>query len=237
MRAYVISLEKRPDRWSAFMKHMHSHQLNRIFELTLVHGVDGEKLNLDSLRHRVSPQNLAQIDHLRGHLGCNLSHLECWHQIANDKEIAVVFEDDARLLDGIDAKMVQVALNGLPKDADLVWLNDYNFWARESVKVKVFRKLSHLLDNRLSRRSVSFTQMPDVLTTAEAYIITQNFAQKLYDGISNTLGANDRQMQLFIHKLPQSNYKIYQSNPALFTQADRTDSATLIKTKTLKLIE
>ena len=124
--------------------------------------------------------------------------------------------------------MVQSALNLLPKNADLVWLNDYNFWARESVKCKIVCKLSRNFFLRSfvsSRRSVSFTRMPDVMTTTEAYIVTPKFAKNLYDGIKNNLGATDRHMQLFIAKSLQSNYKIYQSNPALFTQADRADSA------------
>ncbi|GEM_PF-3963014 len=230
MRAYVISLEKRPDRWVSFLQHIQTNRLDHIFDFKLFHGIDGETLNLDEFQHRGSPQNLTQIDNLRGHLGCNLSHLECWRQIANGQEMALVFEDDARLIDGIDAEMVQAALNGLPKEADLVWLNDYNFWAREHFKNKVVRKRSQntFLRSFFSPRcSVSFTQMLDVLTTAEAYIVTPEFSQKMYDGIKNNLGANDRHMQLFIAK--NSSYKVYQTNPALFTQADRADSATLVK--------
>ena len=64
------------------------------------------------------------------------------------------------------------ALNRLPGDADMVWLNDYNYGARAGLGYRVRRKLSGLTGAPIQHRKVTFGPMPDVLTTTEAYIIT-----------------------------------------------------------------
>jgi GR25 family glycosyltransferase involved in LPS biosynthesis len=224
MQAYVISLERSPQRLSSFLQHTKSTGLNDVFHFTPIPAVDGTKLDLSTLTHRVSESNLSQITRIRGILGCALSHLDCWRKIADGTDVAAIFEDDARLIDGINYTMVDAALRNLPSYLNLVWLNDYNLWAREDLKRKVRRKLAKVVGKTLlEARSVTFTAMPDVMTTTEAYIISPKFAKTLHDGLMNNLGACDRHMQLFIAK---SGMRVLQSNPALFTQADRSDSTT-----------
>ena len=105
---------------------------------------------------------------MRSIVGCALSHLELWRRIAAQQEPMVVFEDDARLAAGVNVDMLASALQRLPRDADLVWLNDYTYGARASIRYRLHRML-------LGRppAKVTFSAMPDILTTTEAYVITR----------------------------------------------------------------
>jgi hypothetical protein len=132
-------------------------------------------------------------------------------------------EDDARLADGIDARMVASALENLPSDADFVYLNDYNYGVRAGVTARLRRKITHLSGLDIRPRSVTFGAMPDVLATTEAYVVTPAYGRRLSTTIGNELGAVDRQIQLFNSK---AQGKVYQSEPPLFGQADRSNSDT-----------
>jgi len=224
MQAYVINLERTPLRLSSFLQHMQNAAMNEVFHFIPITAVDGHKLDLESLAHRVSEANREQITRIRGHLGCALSHVECWRRIAEGTKTMAIFEDDARIVDGVSPALIRDAITNLPTNANLVWLNDYNYWAREGLRSKVRRKLSRFLGDRfLHPTTVNFIAMPDVMTTMEAYVVSPTFARSLCDGLVNNLGAIDRHVQLFIGK---SGSRVLQSNPALFTQADRSDSAT-----------
>ncbi len=226
MRAFVINLERRPDRLQAFMQHMQQAGMDQVFQFETFKAVEGRDLDLEAFRHRVSPANWAQIDRLRGHLGCSLSHLECWRQIAAGQAPAAVFEDDARIVSGIGQDLIRAALQDMPRGAGLVWLNEYNYWQREPLMRKLQRKLRSALGlGPAAPRSVAYTPMPDVLTTMESYVVAPDFAQRMYEGVHDSLGAIDRQVQAFVAR---SGRQATQCHPPLFTQADRSDSATQI---------
>ena len=225
MRAYVVSLAKRPERLAAFQAHLAETGLRAFIDVETFVGFDGSQLDLESLKPRISPSNLVMMSEgkLRGNLGCTLSHLELWRRIGEQAEPMLIMEDDARLESGIDASMVASALERLPNDADLVWLNSYNYGVRAGVGSRLRRKFARLTGAEIPRRKVTFGTMPDVLTTTEAYVIAPACARRLVTAVENDIGAVDRHIQLFNSR---TRNRVYQAEPPLFGQADRAVSDT-----------
>jgi GR25 family glycosyltransferase involved in LPS biosynthesis len=225
MRGYVVSLARRPERLAAFRAHWAESGLQRHIDVEPFDAFDGSRLDLEPLKPRISPDNLAALaeNRLRNIVGCALSHLELWRRIGGQDEPMVVFEDDARLAPGVDLAMVASALKRLPRDWDLVWLNDYNYLARASFGYRLRSKLARLLHLPVQQKKVTFGAMPDILTTTEAYVVTPAYSRKLVAAIENDLGAVDRHMQLCNGR---AGGRVYQADPPLFGQADRADSDT-----------
>ena len=225
MRAYVVSLARRPERLAAFQAHFAETGLSRCIDAEALVAFDGSQLEIEPLKPRISAWNLANLNEsrLRNIVGCALSHLDVWRRIGEQTEPMIVFEDDARLASGIDSSLVASALNNLPHDADLVWLNHYNYAARAGVGSRLRRKFAQLTGSKSRPGKVTFSSMPDMLTTAEAYAITPAYGRRLVSEIENDLGAIDRHLQLVNSRTAS---KVYQTDPPLFSQADRTDSDT-----------
>ena len=225
MRGYVVSLARRPERLAAFQSHLAETGLQRCIQVEPFVAFDGSQIDLEPLKHRIAPSNLSTIaeGRLRSIVGCALSHLELWRRIGGQTEPVLIFEDDARLASGIDVSMVASALTRLPNDSDLVWLNDYNYGARAGLAYRVRAKFARMLGLPVRPRRVAFSPMPDVLTTTEAYVIKPAYGRRLLKAIENELGAVDRHMQIFNS---QARGRVYQADPPLFGQADRTDSDT-----------
>ena len=225
MRAYVVSLARRPERLAAFQAHLAETGLLEFIGLDPFVAFDGAQLDIESLKPKISPSNLSAMTEgrLRSIVGCALSHLELWRRVGAQTEPMLIFEDDARLAPGIDASMVASALNRLPGDSDMVWLNDYNYGARAGLGYRLRRKLTGLAGEAFRPRKVTFGAMPDVLTTTEAYMVTPAYGRRLVEAIQNDMGAVDRHMQLFNSR---ARGRVYQADPPLFGQADRADSDT-----------
>jgi GR25 family glycosyltransferase involved in LPS biosynthesis len=225
MRAYVVSLARRPERLAAFQAHLEKTGLLDFIDLDPFVAFDGAQLEIESLKPRISPSNLSAMTEarLRSIVGCALSHLELWRRVGAQTEPVLIFEDDARLASGINAQMVASALNRLPGDSDMVWLNDYNYGARAGFGSRLRRKLASVTGAAIETRKVTFGAMPDVLTTTEAYVMTPAYGRRLVEAIEDDIGAVDRHMQLFNGR---ARGRVYQADPPLFGQADRTDSDT-----------
>ena len=220
-----MSLAKRRERLAAFQAHLAETGLRNYLDLEPFDAVDGSQLDLESLRPRIAPWNLEHMveGRLRGNLGCTLSHLELWRRIGAQSEPILIMEDDARMAAGIDAQMVASALERLPKDADLVWLNDFNYGSRAGFGSRLRRKVGQLTGADIRPRTITFGSMPDVLTTTEAYVVTPAHGRRLVSAIENDIGAVDRHVQLVNSR---SRSRVYQAEPPMFGQADRADSDT-----------
>lgn len=99
MKAHVINLAKRTDRWNRFVASAQETGIDYIrFEAIVPSGED-----LKAWRH--SP----------GLLGCNLSHKKLWEQFLDtDEPYLFVLEDDARQVEEWDEV--------LPKEFDILYL-------------------------------------------------------------------------------------------------------------------
>lgn len=219
MHAYVISLASRPDRLTAFMEETHIPVVFAVRPFQAVNGVDA--LIGADVRARITKRENIPPRKLPGIVGCCLSHVGVWERIAAQSEPMAVFEDDARPKHGDESlRMALRAMDRLPKDADLVWMNDYNVWNRQSLRSRLRGRLTKVLGG--PERAL-FRPMPYVLTTTEAYVITPRFAARLADAMRDDIGAADEQMR---HYSELWNARVYQTDPPLFTQADRNDSTT-----------
>ncbi len=239
---YVISLARRRERLEDFLSHINALGLATSIRFEPVAGVDGSQLNIDEgeLRSRIRPWNLQNLNEgrLKGNLGCTLSHLEIWEQIATTSdEMGFVFEDDARLVAPQLASLVAQAVDRIPKDADLVFLNDYDIDRRCGTRFRVRRRGRSLLTPLIGAKAAERVWRPRrvefvptssaLLTTTEAYGIAPAFARKLHGDLRNDLGAIDRHVMEYVAR---HSARVYQVDPPLFTQRDRYDSDTLVVT-------
>lgn len=71
--------------------------------------------------------------------------------------------------------------------------------------------------------TVTFSAAPDLLLSAEAYVLSPAYARILVELNEHDLGAMDRHIQL-CHQ--RTNAKVYQVHPPLFCQANLLDSDT-----------
>ena len=141
MKVYCINLQRRPDRREKVEKEFQREGLENVEFFTATDGCDHPRMN-------------------RGECGCTDSHIRVWRDIvAKGHPWALVFEDDARLVEGFKERLEEV-LPDLPNDWDYVNLG----------AVPGF----NLFERRVSRNLIKGSS-----TTAHAYIISQKGAQHL----------------------------------------------------------
>ena len=92
---YVVSLARAVERRANITARLDSASVN----YEIFNAVDGEKLDLHSLRDRLRDYDLGRLIHgrmmSRGEIGCYLSHYTLWEKIvAEETPFAVVLEDD-----------------------------------------------------------------------------------------------------------------------------------------------
>ena len=108
---YVINLDTRPDRFARVSRTLHMSDLNHV-PVTRVSAVDARKPNFDVKKY-ITPRALAELEDLaltgkrkfhaqltRASVGCALSHINVWKEIAEKKDVApddlfLILEDDA----------------------------------------------------------------------------------------------------------------------------------------------
>ncbi|MGM0442690.1 MAG: glycosyltransferase family 25 protein [Fibrobacterota bacterium] len=116
--SYVISLKESPQRRTSFFARAERAGL----DVTWFEGISGPSVDIESLQEK---NYLTQPFHLKmaGSLGCFLSHLFLWEQIARDShaETALIFEDDALIPRSFRARFAK-AVPLLPSDWDMAWL-------------------------------------------------------------------------------------------------------------------
>ncbi|MDX6581026.1 MAG: hypothetical protein QOI10_210 [Solirubrobacterales bacterium] len=123
----VINLDRREDRWRSFGERAEA-AAGRAFAARCerFRAVDGSELELTpELRHRFRGNDFG---FRRGMIGCALSHLAVWRELAESGASArLVLEDDARLCTGFDARLAELGrdLEREHPDFDAVLLGLY----------------------------------------------------------------------------------------------------------------
>lgn len=242
MKAYVINLDHRPDRYSAFQERVGSRLPWASIER--VSGILGKDLVLnDAFMARVTSKYRTPelANWMRANMGCTLSHVSCWRRIANSNRMGLVFEDDARLFSSASARYLQRLLDTVPADAGLIFLNDYNRpdW-RADLRTRATRSAERLFGRSIANRfdatvvsaecwlaATTATTIfrrwdPTRLKSTEAYAITPELAAKAAEYVDRNLGAIDIQIQEFFASDPIAVG--YELTPPMFFQADRRDS-------------
>jgi len=230
---YVINLRSRPDRLAGFQHRMAPFRSQ--IRINVFPAVDGKDLDLEDIKPRVNPWNFEHLneDRLRGVLGCALSHLSVWKIIAaSEAPLAFVFEDDVAIRDPWLIRDMEHIARTLPRDSELVWLNDYATPGDRSVLRRLTDRLDSLSPSfeRLILRvkiistpnRISFRRWPaNSLKTGEAYAISPNLAKRFFELYKDDLGACDEHMRNYT-KLTGAN--AYEMSIPIFKQFDRSDT-------------
>jgi hypothetical protein len=127
----VINLDRRTDRWKSFREATAAAAGPFAARCQRFQAIDGIGLTLTpEVRHLFRDNDFL---YRRGMVGCALSHLSLWKEVASGTGAAsLVFEDDARLSPDFNGQMVEVCgqLYHLHADFDVVLLG-YSPWTEE----------------------------------------------------------------------------------------------------------
>lgn len=131
-QAYVINLDRNPERRQHFYKHAEQAGLD-VERFPAIYGLD---VDIEDYYHR---GYLADDFKLRmaGSLGTLLSHVHIWEKIAENPNcgVGLIFEDDAIFKKDFKTKLEGLSPELLPNDWDMLWLGWHR---RASVKVNAF---------------------------------------------------------------------------------------------------
>lgn len=217
-KAFAINLARRPDRYTAFIERNES--LWNFIDVQRVEAVDGQTVDVDPLRHKISEADLAlRPSELRGTIACSLSHQRALGIIAGlTDRFALVFEDDAMMAKPWVANRLAWIFRSVPKDADLAWLGgpDIGIGPRRKWLYKAMLSNSLTLFPKFSRWETEF------LKTTEAYAVSPRFAAVLCGFIDRSIGAIDRNLLAYAQRHREAIF--YRHAPPIFVQADRRDS-------------
>jgi GR25 family glycosyltransferase involved in LPS biosynthesis len=209
MKGYVINLKKRSDRLDRFVNEVAKFLPD--INIETVEAVDGSILNPQDkfLLKNVNEWNFKYLPEkqLRGVIGCCMSHLKCLNKIINGPDdYALIFEDDCVFRSDKHKKIANEFIKNMkiPEKFGIIYLNEYA---------------------KLSTKECEFSDYKQVLSglqTAEAYIISKEYAKIVYTNNIKNIGAIDAHMAEMISKFPE--YPHYTLNDNLFIQYDRRDS-------------
>lgn len=127
---YLINLDRRPDRGEKLRQLYLRSDLGEV--LQRVPAIDGKKLDMSQIQ--ITDTALADVNRSKGSrgyrtehhqltpgaVGCYLSHVKAWQEIAHgDKEYALILEDDAQLPPTIGNRMLSLS-EAVPQDWDML---------------------------------------------------------------------------------------------------------------------
>jgi len=131
LRASVINLDARTDRWERLQKSVRKQA--RWLPLDRLSAVNGKKAppSLKEVTRTWSTARLAQLFHWYksmtitmspGERGCCASHVKAWRLAAKGKGPLLVLEDDAVALSSFESSVAQ-AIAEAPRGTGMVWLS------------------------------------------------------------------------------------------------------------------
>ena len=162
---YVINLDSAVDRLGHFKKQVASSDLvSKSF--IRYPAISGASLDIKSMVSSHALWEISQAERTgfrlrhyqlsRGAVGCYMSHVKLWESILKtDKEVALVFEDDAQIYPTLNAYLTTTAF---PEDFDMILLGFVCFKCRKDessgfVRVKRFFGLhGYLISTRGIRK-------------------------------------------------------------------------------------
>lgn len=166
---YVINLDRNKERWANMSSQF---QLQGITNVKRFSGYDGKKLMENPEVALVHPNALlaakrgyriSHDEHNFGSIGCYLSHVGAWKQIAeSEHKFGVIFEDDITIKEDFEANFTNL-LNNAPMKWDMI----------------VFGP-NHLVENpRKVKKHGKFTFVKGKFILFNSYVITKECCQKL----------------------------------------------------------
>lgn len=136
-RAYVLSLDRRNDRFASFLAHHPEfNEWSKQGDFERISSFDGKKLTMNPSLAQLFRHNNFQWK--RAVIGCALTHMEAYttkfDEVVNDFEAILIMEDDARLHTGWQEAW-ESAQQYLPSDWEVVFFggvlpSNRLLWAR-----------------------------------------------------------------------------------------------------------
>jgi glycosyl transferase family 25 len=137
MKAFVISLEYRKDRYEYIIQ---NYIHNTIYDLEIIKAYDGKNINNNSKEYNILKDNfLNNIENNKsknnyykylyinnftlGEIGCFVSHISIWKKIINENlDQALIFEDDCIFNINFNNRLSYILKNEMPIDCNILWL-------------------------------------------------------------------------------------------------------------------
>lgn len=229
LTGYVINLDRRAERYSTFCKEFEGVDL----KIQRVPATDGQQVDISEYYDHLNPwyKIFGSERVIKSTIGCKLSHEKLWARISNYPDgLYCIFEDDARILGSIKKINLNKILEMAPRDADLIWLNEFSVTQSLTLRSRVpnflnrisgnsglgSKALSLLEDNARKNERYKFSPwFPIGAKTTEAYAIRPSFARKLLDYTNQWTDSIDAQMRSAAEHIKCS---IFCVAPPLFTQ-------------------
>ena len=193
----VINLNYRTDRRSHIDKEFESQSI----KFTFFSAINGNKLNVDVMEY-ISQRTFRNISN--GSIGCAVSHMQIWENIAQRKEndIFCIFEDDVLLIDDFKERLNNLIRN-LPVDFDLIILGSFNTRGRDILFHVSFQNLfrsynprrgmySYIINTKSARKLINLIKPFDLL----------------YGGIDTIIGKLARQNKIIVYHVCPSFTKV-----------------------------
>ncbi len=180
----VLNLDRRSDRWEGFrMRTEEAAGPAFVARCQRFAAVDGTTLNITPELFHLFRGN--DFNYRRGIVGCALSHIAIWREVAVQSNGAcLIFEDDAKPHPDFCGQLVELCgeLVETHSDYDLVLLG-YQFWDEPSVELAARSSLSTRL------RPMEWA---NYLGGLYAYLVSANGARRLLDlvdrdGVQNAI--------------------------------------------------
>jgi GR25 family glycosyltransferase involved in LPS biosynthesis len=221
-RTFIVNLDSRPDRWDSLMKAEPTleHMVTRV---SAVHGKSLTMTRAIYKRYKNNP-----FGWKKGVLGCYMSHINIWKQIAKgsaDKEsgdLFLILEDDVRFVCGWMEQWNR-AVSSIPADAELL------YWGGvlPPNKVGLSMALESVNDDWASiKPNTLFTKdpFPFFHFCTYSYVISKAGAQKLLDYLAILNGMPYSGVD---HLLGHAPLKTYVAQPLLSKCVQEEDPAYL----------
>lgn len=127
-KTYVVNLDRRPDRWTAFTKKTEGGEEDgkyKFLNYSRFSAVDGQKLTPNDQLQRIFENNDYMMR--QGMVGCALSHISIWIELVYSPfEYFCVLEDDIDFVPEFQKKFTHL-VNSLPTDWDICFLG-HHIW-------------------------------------------------------------------------------------------------------------
>ena len=191
---YIISLN-RPDK---LIEYTRNFNLNPIW----MEGVNGKKITQEEIEKHNSKMWSAIGP--KGAIGCGMSHLLCWQEIANsDKDYSLILEDDVYFSDDFEEQFTN-AIDNVPSDFDVLYVGCYAC-QKDSLQSKLFSLVGR--KNRMYKDVNDYIEVPKISLATHAYVVSKKGARKLIELLDGNISFHiDHEIQVLSRK---NKIKVY----------------------------
>lgn len=217
-KAYVINLDKRPDRWEDIQLNFSETSL----KLTRWSAINGKDLTEDEIKKITT--TLCDNICSPSMIGCWLSHFSIWRYIVENNETNVlILEDDAYPVDNFD-KLLKEYWQQVPKDWDMVHLGCYGSCDNNILSDCYFKLVSGRKNEPVYKNGKPMKNIlkPSCPLALHGYILSNKGARKLlkhpaFQKVSYHVD------YVIANNVIGDDFKLYATRPKLIRQNSSTE--------------